>query len=151
MANPMKIVKAVKKITTGKAKAIERAKKSGIDASINKSGKLKLSEYTYFGNPVSSTGGKNSKRFAKLNQANNRQTGGEVGASAGRNPAVKSRGLGVKKMKNTKGTMVQRVVYKTLKDTPRVAIKNPSKQSSKPTRRKVTNRITFLTKKPKGK
>ena len=149
MANPIKAIKAIKKVTAGKAKAAKRANKSGIDVNINKSGKLKLSEYTYFGNPASSTSGKNSKRFAKLNQANNRQTGAELGVSAGRNPAVKSRGLGAKGMKNTKGTMVQRVRYNPVKDTPRIPVKNPSKQSSKPISRKI--RTTFLTKKPKGK
>jgi len=150
MANPLKVVTGVKRlvvgsnksvkknkfvgkkleqafgtreITTGKAKAAKRAIKTGMNVSTNKSGKLKFSEYNYFGNSISATGGKNSKQFARINKKQNIDTAIDLGVKPGRLPAAKSRDLNPKKIKNTKGSMVPRLRYKNLKSTSKVPTK----------------------------
>lgn len=110
MPNPIKAVKAVSKLTTGKTKAIKRAKESNIGVGlIGGKRKLAFTEYNYFGNPVTTKGGKNSKKFAKPNKEIMLSTAGEVGVKAGRIPAAKSRKVSKKTLQKTEATMVPRV------------------------------------------
>ena len=111
MANPIKALKAVKKITTGKAKAIKRAKESDISVGLagsKKNGKLAFREQNYFGDDVIAKGGKNSKKFAKINKASMLSTGRALGVKTGRVTAQKSRKVSEKTLQKSQATMVPR-------------------------------------------
>lgn len=124
MANPIKAIKAVQK-TAGKKKAIKRAKESNISVGLagsKKNGRLAFSEYNYFGNKVTTKGGKNSKKFAKLNKATMSYTAADLGVSPGRVPAAKSRKVSNKTLQKSKATMVPRtrsIPYKSTSKIPK--------------------------------
>ena len=154
MANPMKIAKLISKQvkkrdavrtavrkksysaapakakfltpTTGKVKAIKRAKEFDISVGLagsKKNGRLAFSEYNYFGNKVVAKGGKNSKKFAKLNKATMIDTGLDLGVSPGRAPAAKSRKVSNKTLQKSKATMVPRTRSIPYKSTSKIPVK----------------------------
>lgn len=125
MANPIKAVKAISK-TAGKAKAIKRAKESNIGVGLagsKKNGKLAFTEYNYFGNQVTTKGGKNSKKFAKLNKASMLSTANELGVKTGRVPAQKSRKVSEKTLQKTQSTMVPRTRSIPFKSKSKIPVK----------------------------
>ena len=129
MANPIKAIKAVQK-TAGKIKAIKRAKESDISVGLagsKKNGRLAFSEYNYFGDKVITKGGKNSKKFAKLNKATIIHTGLNLGVSPGRVPAAKSRKVSNKTLQKSKATMVPRTRNIPYKSTSKIPVKRRGK------------------------
>ena len=129
MANPIKAIKAVQK-TAGKIKAIKRAKESDISVGLagsKKNGRLAFSEYNYFGDKVITKGGKNSKRFAKLNKASMLSTGRALGVKTGNVPAQKTRKISEKTLQKSKATMVPRTRSIPYKSTSKIPVKRRGK------------------------
>lgn len=130
MANPIKAIKAVKKLTTGKAKAIKRAKESDISVGLTgskKNGRLAFREQNYFGDDVITRGGKNSKKFAKSNKALMLSTGGALGVKTGRVPAQKSRKVSEKTLQKSQATMVPRTRSIPFKSKSKIPVKRRGK------------------------